>query len=404
MDTDWRALFPTERRIIVISALVIAGILAFAAASHPFVSYPLSLLLLARRPQSNTARTANAAMRTFSTPRFAICMCAYNEERVIEAKMHNLLGLMDREPGLEILVYVDAASDRTAELLAPYADRIHLHVSAERHGKTHGMNLLVARATAPIVVFTDANVMLDMKSLEKLAPYFEDPHIGCVCGNLIYTNPGESVTASSGSFYWRLEEFIKRQEQRSGSIMGADGSLFAIRRSLHKPPPDHIIDDMYVSFMILCSGYRIVQATDVRAYEESASSAREEFRRKVRIACQAFNVHRLISPKLRQLDLITRYKYVSHKLLRWFTIYLLALSVLCFSGALALSGAPIVATSLLLGGPMLLAIGSRWPIPVLSRIADLVVALVGVGLGVWQSVRGEVFQTWTPATSARKTG
>ena len=91
--------------------------------------------------------------------------------------------------------------------------------------------------------------------LDKLRRTFEDPEIGCVCGNLIYTNGKDSVTASTGSLYWRLEEGIKRLEQETGSVMGADGSLFAIRRSLHQAPPDHIIDDMFVSFWVLIQGY-----------------------------------------------------------------------------------------------------------------------------------------------------
>ncbi len=134
------------------------------------------------------------------------------------------------------------------------------------------------------------------------------------------------MTASTGSLYWRLEEGIKRLEQETGSVMGADGSLFAVRRSLHKAPPDHIIDDMFVSFWVLIQGYRIVQSKDARAYEESASNASDEFGRKARIACQAFNVHRMIWPHIRKLNFVTVYKYVSHKLLRWLCIYFLALS------------------------------------------------------------------------------
>jgi len=140
--------------------LLIVSAFFFLLATHPFTSYPLSLMLLRALGVRDAARSATgpAASRPL---RFAICMCAYNEERVIGQKMQNLMQLLDREPGLQILVYVDASSDRTAEILCPYADRIFLHVSAERHGKTYGMNLLSARAAADVLVFTDANVMLD---------------------------------------------------------------------------------------------------------------------------------------------------------------------------------------------------------------------------------------------------
>ena len=377
----------------------VAGI-SLLLALHPFVSYPLSLLVLRRlRPAKARSEPSPASG---VAPSFAICMCAYNEEAVIEAKMANLLALREDDPTLEILVHVDAASDRTAEILSAYADRITLQVSADRRGKTAGMNSLVARSTASIIVFTDANVMLDPQALSALRRHFADPGIGCVCGNLIYVNGEASVTAATGSLYWRFEETIKRLEGATGSVMGADGSLFAIRRRLHHPPPEHIIDDMYVSFRILCDGYRIVQATDVRAYEKSATSAGEEFRRKQRIACQAFNVHRLLWPRLRRLDRLTLYKYLSHKLLRWLCIYLLLLAFISFELALVFAGQAAAAGAIAGLTGLVLAIGYRFPLKPFAQVFDILAVLTAVGLGVWRSLRGECFQTWTPAASVRQ--
>jgi cellulose synthase/poly-beta-1,6-N-acetylglucosamine synthase-like glycosyltransferase len=332
----------------------------------------------------------------------AVCVCAYNEERVIARKVENLLALRAREPDLEILIYVDGASDRTAELLREYGSKIDLHVAAERHGKTYGMNLLASKAKAPILIFTDANVIMDMECVRDFRRYFADPEIGCVCGNLVYTNDDASATASSGSAYWRFEEAVKKLEMESGSVMGADGSVFAIRRSLHNPPPEHIIDDLYVSLMILCSGYRVIQASDALAYEESVVSAGEEFKRKIRIACQAFNVHRLIWPQLRKLDRITVYKYVSHKLIRWFTIYLLAISAIAFDGALIAAGNPRIAGALVVCITGALLLGLYSSMRPFAQIAGIVAAFAGTGLGVWRSMRGDRYQTWTPAASIRK--
>ena len=211
-----------------------------------------------------------------------------------------------------------------------------------------------------------------------------------------------SATASSGSAYWRFEEAVKKLEMESGSVMGADGSLFAIRRSLHQPPPDHIIDDMYVSLMILCSGYRVIQASDAFAYEESVVSAHEEFGRKIRIACQAFNVHRLIWPRMRKLDGITLYKYVSHKLIRWFTIYFLAISAIAFDAALIAAGRPRIAAALVICIVGALLLGRLSSMKPFAQITEIVSAFAGTGLGVWRSVRGERYQTWTPAASIRK--
>jgi len=198
---------------------------------HPFVTYPLSLRLLARaKARSARPRLAEPSLE----PSFAICVCAYNEEGTIERKVANMLALRRWIGRLEILVYVDAATDRTAELLEPFGNEITLVVSPRRYGKVHGMNLLAERARASILVFTDANVLFHEGAIEALAREFRDPRVGCVCGHLIYVND-DTPTAAVGSLYWRLEERIKEYESAAGAVVGADGSIFALRRSPTAP-------------------------------------------------------------------------------------------------------------------------------------------------------------------------
>lgn len=375
------------------------GLSAFFAmlALHPFVTYPLSLRLLGRACRVPLNSAPAAVPKTY-----AICVCAYNEEAVMRQKAENLLALQKILPGLQVYVYVDASSDRTAEILEGYRGQFHLHIANQRHGKTYGMNLLLREVTAEIVIFSDANVMLDVATIPRLAQYFADPKVGCVCGHLIYQNAVDTQTSTNGSLYWKLEEKIKQLESETGSLMGADGSIFAIRRALHTPPPADLIDDMYVSFSILCQGYRIVRAEDVIATEQSVTVAREEFRRKVRIACQAFNVHRVLWSRLRQLPALDLYKYISHKLLRWFTILWLGLSVLFFVAALGAAGYGWLAAVLLILGGFGITAGALFNLPVVTQIVDILYAFVGTGLGVWKSLRGERFQTWAPAASIRK--
>jgi cellulose synthase/poly-beta-1,6-N-acetylglucosamine synthase-like glycosyltransferase len=382
--------------------LIIAAALLLLLATHPFVTYPLSLRALAsfRTRKPSAGRFSDRAALEL---RFAICTCAYNEERVIGAKLRNLLEVQRASPfPVELLLYIDAASDSTAEIAAGFEPNVKVVRATSRHGKTHGMNQLVQLTDADVLIFTDANVMLDVDLMVHLAPYFADYEVGCVCGNLNYVNANDSVTASTGSLYWRLEEFVKREETKLGSVMGADGSLFALRRSLHRPPPDHLIDDMYVSMQVLCEGYRVVQASDVKAYEESVSVSAEEFNRKVRIACQAFNVHRVIWPRLRRTSSLTRYMYLSHKLLRWFSIYFLGLGAVCVALALVAGGQGSVALLLSVLLAMALFVGYRWSVTPLTQLVDVLTALAGAGIGIVNSMRGRVYQTWLPAASVRK--
>ncbi len=377
------------------SALAIFGAVLLLLAIHPFITYPLSLWVLARlRPRPVLAAG-------LAPDRAAFCVCAYNEEQVIRAKVENMLAAGEALGGLEVLVYVDGETDGTAAIVREFGDRVRLVASPARLGKTYGMNALAALTTAEILVFSDANVLFAPDALPKLLAPFADPAVGCVCGHLIYTRPEGNATAATGSLYWRLEEAIKRLESATGSVMGADGSIFALRRAIHEPPPLDLIDDMYVSLAALCRGHRIVRVADALAYEEAVSRPAEEFRRKVRIACQAFNVHRALWPRLRRLPALDLYKYVSHKLLRWLTAGLLVAGVLCWAGAIAaaeawwlLAGTAVV--GVVVGSAMFTARSG-----LLATLRDILGAFVATGIGVWRSWRGDRFQTWNPPASAR---
>lgn len=379
--------------------LFFAGLVLAAAAVHPFVTYPLSLRLLARiRPRP---LKPSADMSARPSGKAAICVCFYNEEAVVRDKVANILALRATVPDLEVLAYVDAASDRTAEILSEYQDRLRLVVSPKRLGKTQGMNTLVGMTDAEFIVFSDANVMFAPDALPKLLASFADPEVGCVCGHLVYTRPGESATASTGSLYWRLEEQIKALESATGSVMGADGSIFAIRRALHVRPPADLIDDMYVSLAVLCGGARIVRAGDAIAYEEAVSRSAEEFRRKIRIACQAFNVHRALSERLALLSVLDRYKYLSHKLLRWLICYLLAGSFVCVLAGLLVARAWPLALGF--SAVTIVGIAVVWQVRrgPLGQLREVFSAFLATAIGVARSLRGDRFQTWSPPASAR---
>jgi cellulose synthase/poly-beta-1,6-N-acetylglucosamine synthase-like glycosyltransferase len=368
------------------------------ASVHPFIFYPASLKLLSRfyqRPLLSSSPVEPADARV------ALCLCAYNEQHVIHAKVENMLAMRRSIPNLDILIYVDAASDKTSEILAEFGDSIQVVRSPSRFGKTHGMNLLVQSTSADIIVFTDANVIFAEDALVNLLRPFGDASVGCALGHLHYVTEIRSATATTGSVYWNMEEKLKELESRTGSVITSDGAIFAIRRVLHQPPPPEVSDDIFISLSILCAGYRVVRVGDAVAYEKAVSSAAEEFNRKVRIACLAFTVHRMLWPQLQTLPMLDFYKYVSHKLLRWVTIYLLLAGTTLFLigllvtvgwlGAGCVAAAGIVAT-------VVVWFSTRGP---LGQVSSILQAFVATGIGVWNSLQGIRFQTWTPPASTR---
>ena len=371
------------------------GFLALAA--HPLLTYPLSLLLVTKRPPVSV-RPADAAR-----PTLAICMCAYREHDVIAAKIERLIEMMEAYGPATVHVYIDAADDGTTEIAELCANRIDLVVGTERAGKTHGMNLLVARSTSELLLFTDANVESSADVAIKLTAPLADPTVGGATAKLVYSNSQESPTSRLGALYWALEEWIKRIESSRTGLIGCDGALFVMRRSLHVPPPPFLIDDLYLSLQILLAGSRIVSVDHVEVFERSATGADEEKARKQRIACQAINVHRVLWRDLRRMPLTRLYGYLSHRPIKWLMPFFVAGAALSAFAALVVAAGPTIAilTLGLLTG--VLVVGEKRQVRPVSLVSSALLSLFGVGIGVIESIfLKKTYTVWHPAMSVRR--
>lgn len=372
--------------------LLIAALLCFVLFLHPYVSYPLSIRLMRTRPVTPDAQAP--------LPSAALFFSAYNEERALPDKIANLVAIRALHPDIAIYAYDDMSSDSTRAILLSRPDLITLVPSTERTGKATGMRLMVAQASADICIFTDANVILAPESVAPLLNIFRDPQVGGVSGKLRYINDADSMTANVGGLYWRLEEHIKAQESRCGSMMGADGSIFATRRALYPEVPPHLLDDMTVSTSVMFHGLRLVSGEGVIAYEKSTTSSADEFRRKRRIACRAFNTHRFLWPQIRQyFPLVDIYKYVSHKLLRWFGAPLLAAGIVLLTAELLLTGATKLTLGLWLAGGIALLLGYVVRFGPFAALTEILTSIIATFIGVIDALSGKTYQTWAPAKS-----
>ena len=282
-----------------------------------YFGYPLYLYLHARlRPSPVKAAPI--------TPSVTVLICAHNEEAVIGPKVENTLS-QDYPGELEVLVVSDGSSDRTNEILEGYGTRIRTALLPENRGKTAGISESIHLATGDIVVFTDANVRLADDAVRLLVQSFADESVGCVCGQLTYVNSSESATAENHGIYWKYEEFIKRQESRTGSVSGADGSIFAIRRLLFEPLPPICIDDFATSMLILAAGWRVVFDERAKAYEKSSTTLGEDLHRRRRISNRLSTTERVLAEQLKSMSTGSRVRFWLHKRLRWQTMQLMLL-------------------------------------------------------------------------------
>ena len=355
----------------------------------PFLFYPLILRALATKAEHPVAGPQ---------PTASLLFCAYNEASAMPEKLANLRMLRRLYPTLEFLAFDDGSSDGTGALIAAEGDLVTLISGPGRSGKAHGMKLLAARARGDVLIFTDANVLLDEDAVGRLLGRYADPEVGGVLGSLHYIGAAESATASVGSLYWRIEEALKDGESRTGNVLGADGSIFSIRRSLYPDFPDSVLDDLTVSMAVVFAGKRLVKAKDVIARERLVTGRQDEYRRKVRIAARAWHTHSHLRPQLRRMRAIDRFKYASRKIVRWFGGAFLVVGAVCaailalrISLALFLFGVFVVGVLALVG-----VLARRGPV---AAIVDVLIAYAATLQGVVKAMTGRTVTIWNPAKS-----
>lgn len=368
--------------------IVLAGLCAFFVI-YPYLIYPVILRSL---------RT-QAIQVTGPRPRsVTLVFCAFNEGAALETKLANIESLKVQYSDLEVLAYNDASTDDTLQRLSARPDLIAVVNGDSRRGKAHGMKRLATLARGEILVFTDANVLLRDDAIDNLLTWYQDQSVGGVCGTLRYLNAADSATASVGGAYWRLEEKLKSFESRTGNVMGADGSIFSIRKELYPDFPDSVLDDLTVSMATVFAGTRLVKVDNVVAFERLVSDRKDEFARKVRISTRAFHTHRYLRPQLRKMSRIDKFKYASRKIVRWFGGLFLILGAACavFLSALV---SPWFTAGLV---AIISAVGffaSRVKFGAAGIVADVVLALLATQLGVIRAMRGQTQTTWSPAKS-----
>ena len=265
------------------------------------------LLLLA------TLRRPAPPLPAAPLPTVSLLIPVHNERANIEAKMANIAALRYPEGALEVLVISDGSTDGTAEYVRDAAEpRTTLFEVQSRGGKAGALNTALPVARHDILVFTDASIILAPDALERLVAPFVDPEIGCVSGE-------DRIAGGGGEgLYGRYELLVRRLESRLGSIVGASGSFYGMRRALCDPFPAGLAPDFWSVLRCVEQGHRAVTEASAVGSMTPVARIEDEFNRKVRtllrgITTLVAHAH-LLSPLRHGLF---AFELWSHKLARW---------------------------------------------------------------------------------------
>ena len=286
---------------------VIGFVLCTAFILYVLIGYPVALAIWARL-------FPKPIWKVFSPRRVSVIVPVRNGAQWIVRKLDSLLASNYPADMLDILIVSDGSTDGTNSLVAQYPDKRVRLLALSPGGKAVAVTKAMGAVEGEIVVLTDVRQTFDLEAIQLMVSCFADQKVGVVTGELVIRE-GNSQAEYNTGLYWKYEKWIRRNLNRVNALLGATGSIYAIRRELAMPiPSDILLDDVYVPLMVASRGYRIYFEDAAKAYD-LPTSLKSEFQRKVRTQAGVYQILQrfpaLLSPRNPRFI-----HFLSHKLAR----------------------------------------------------------------------------------------
>jgi glycosyl transferase family 2 len=378
-------------------AVVIAAA-PIVTAFYAYVAYPAIVWAVARmRPRGNGGVQSN------DWPPVTITVPVYNAVSSIRTTLEHLLEIDYPRDRLQLLVLSDASNDGTDDIVQELAGRgVELMRAPIRRGKTAAENAAVAVARGDIIVNVDATVVVPPKSLKHLIRVFDDLTVGVASGRDASVGAAGTHDAGAESGYTSYEMHVRDLETRAGSIVGASGCFYGIRRKIRVSPlPPGLSWDFASTLVARQQGYRSVSVPGAVCLVPRTAEIRSELRRKARTMARGlstlFHFRALMNP----------FTYggfalmlISHKLFRWVPYLLLPAAILALGVLATRSGVAAVLLAIVALGLVCGAAAIRYGSSIRFKplaLAGFVVAALGAGFLAWvEALRGARMVTWDP--------
>jgi cellulose synthase/poly-beta-1,6-N-acetylglucosamine synthase-like glycosyltransferase len=250
-------------------------------------------------------------------PNVSILISAYNEEECIENTIKNKLDQDYPKEKIEIIVVSDGSSDKTDDIVRRYqSPKLKLLRQEPRSGKTAALNMAVQEAKGEALVFSDANSLYDKNAVRALVQNFNDPSVGYVTGKMIYGDPQATAIGYGCTSYMRYENILREIETKLGSVVGVDGGIDAVRKSLYRPMGPDQLPDFILPLRVIEQGYRVVYEPEAVLLEPSLQNSKDEYRMRVRVSLRALWALWDMKHLLQPFNLFA-WQLWSHKVLRY---------------------------------------------------------------------------------------
>lgn len=289
---------------------------------YAYILYPILL----RKKADNQTLEFDAYSLKDELPNVHIVMPICNEEKVIEKKLHSIFNTSYPLDKIQLFIGLDNCTDNTKNIIQTKfkQSNIQLIEFHERQGKPAILNQIVEQhipTSNAILIITDADVFFTENTLFELVKYFKYPEIGLVDSNI----QASKIDNTHEKDYWNYETAIKINESIVfHKILGPSGGCYAIRKELFTGiPANFIVDDFYIGFNVLLKKYKSILNKNAVCVEDIVTNWKQEFVRKIRISTGNFQNLWYFKKYAFQFHSEVGFMFISHKIIRWKTPFLL---------------------------------------------------------------------------------
>ncbi len=282
-----------------------------------YIGFGLLLAFIVKIRKNRSSVTLKKEKIPF--PAVTMIIAAYDEEDIIREKINNCLQIDYPKNRIHFWFVTDGSTDNTGAIIKEFP-QVYLFHEEGRNGKIHAVNRVMKEVSTPIVVFSDANTMVNREAVKYITAHYADPNVGAVSGEKRIEDLKQDNASGSGEgMYWKYESWMKKNESDLYSLVGAAGELFSVRTSLYEPVDKNVvIEDFLITVKIAMQGYKVVYEPRAVAVETASLSVEEEKKRKVRIAAGGFQAMKLLSALFNPIKYGTlSWLFLGHRVLRW---------------------------------------------------------------------------------------
>ena len=224
--------------------------------------------------------------------RFAVLICARNEEEVIPDLIHSIQGQTYDQSLITIFVMADNCTDATAEVARQAGAVVYTRFNKEKVGKGYALERLIEHIEEDypqtfdgFFVF-DADNVLDCHFIEEMNRTYCDGY-EVITSYRNSKNYGDNwISAGYALWFIRESRYLNNSRMLLGTSCAVSGTGFLFSRAVLEetgPWPFHLLtEDIQFSVHEILQGRKVAFAPDAVLYDEQPTTFRQSWRQRMR--------------------------------------------------------------------------------------------------------------------------